>query len=49
LQAEKFDKHLQYIKNWVPELNSFDYSKPIVEHDFARRRALDAYGKALRL
>jgi deoxyribodipyrimidine photo-lyase len=49
LQTEKFDKDLQYIKKWVPELNSFDYPKPIVEHDFARKRALKAYGEALRI
>jgi deoxyribodipyrimidine photo-lyase len=49
LQAEKFDKDLRYIKKWIPELKSFDYPKPIVEHDFARKRALETYGKALRV
>jgi deoxyribodipyrimidine photo-lyase len=49
LQTEKFDNDLRYIKKWVPELNSFDYPKPIVEHDFARKRALEAYSKALRV
>jgi len=49
LQTEKFDKDLEYIKKWVSELNSLDYPKPIVEHDFARKRALDAYSKALRV
>ncbi|HVX25275.1 MAG TPA: deoxyribodipyrimidine photo-lyase [Parafilimonas sp.] len=45
-QAKKFDKDLKYIKKWVPELDSFDYPQPIVEHTFARQRALDAYTKA---
>lgn len=45
-QAQKFDKDLNYIKEWIPELDSFDYPQPIVEHDFARKRALEAYTKA---
>jgi deoxyribodipyrimidine photo-lyase len=48
LQTEKFDKQLEYIKKWVPELNSFDYPQPIVDHDFARKRVLDVYQKALK-
>lgn len=46
LQAQKFDKDLKYIRRWVPELDSFDYPQPIVEHDFARKRALEEYTKA---
>lgn len=45
-QTKKFDKDLKYIRKWVPELDSFDYPQPIVEHSFARKRALDAYTKA---
>jgi deoxyribodipyrimidine photo-lyase len=48
LQAEKFDKNLDYIKKWVPELNSFDYPQPIVQHEFARKRALEVYATALK-
>jgi deoxyribodipyrimidine photo-lyase len=48
LQTTKFDKSLAYINKWVPELNEFSYSKPIVEHEFARKRALEVYGKTLR-
>lgn len=48
LQTEKFDKDLEYIKRWVPELNSFGYPAPIVEHEFARKRALEAYAKAVK-
>lgn len=47
LQAEKFDKSLEYIKKWVPELNEFTYPQPMVDHDFARKRALEVFGKAL--
>lgn len=46
-QAQKFDNQLKYIKHWIPELSSFDYPKPIVEHTFARNRVLEAYKKAL--
>ena len=46
LQAKKFDKDLKYIRKWVPELDSFDYPQPIVEHEFARKRALEEYTKA---
>jgi deoxyribodipyrimidine photo-lyase len=45
-QTKKFDENLSYIKKWVPELNSFDYPQPIVEHEFARKRALEIYAKA---
>ena len=48
LQTEKFDKNLEYIKKWVPELNSFDYPQPIVNHEFARKRVLEVYQKALK-
>lgn len=48
LQTEKFDKDLQYIKKWIPELNSFDYPKPIVVHEDARKRCLEAYVKVLK-
>ena len=47
LQTEKFDKELKYIKKWIPELNSFEYPTPIVEHEFARNRCLETYKKAL--
>lgn len=48
LQTEKFDKELKYIKKWVKEFETIHYSIPIVEHSFARQRALDVYGKALK-
>lgn len=48
LQTEKFDKQLKYTQHWVPELNSFNYPKPIVPHDAARKRALEVYGSVLK-
>ena len=48
LQTQKFDKNLEYIKKWVPELNNLDYPQPIVVHEFARKRVLEVYQKALK-
>lgn len=48
-QTQKFDPELKYIKKWIPELNSFDYPKPIVEHTFARERVLKVYKEALEM
>jgi deoxyribodipyrimidine photo-lyase len=48
LQTQKFDSELKYIRKWVPEFEGFDYVKPIVEHDVARKRCLEVYGKALK-
>mgnify|MGYP000867318339 CR=1 FL=1 len=48
LQTEKFDKQLAYIRHWIPELDSFDYPAPIVDHEFARKRCLETYAKTLK-
>jgi deoxyribodipyrimidine photo-lyase len=42
-QLLKFDRQLEYVKKWVPEYGTVNYPKPIVEHRFARERALKAY------
>ncbi len=47
LQTRKFDKDLAYIKKWVPEFQEFSYPKPIVNHQEARQRCLEAYKEAL--
>ncbi len=47
LQTKKFDPDLKYIKKWVPEFEDKNYPNPIVDHKFARERALAAYKKAL--
>jgi deoxyribodipyrimidine photo-lyase len=47
LQQEKFDKNFEYIKKWVPEYGTKDYPEPIVEHKFARDRAISRYKEAL--
>jgi deoxyribodipyrimidine photo-lyase len=42
-QLKKFDKDYKYVRKWIPEFDSFEYPDPIVEHKFARERALKAY------
>jgi deoxyribodipyrimidine photo-lyase len=46
-QTEKFDKDFLYIKKWVPEFGTSSYSKPMVDHKFARVRAIETYKTAL--
>jgi deoxyribodipyrimidine photo-lyase len=46
-QQKKFDPDFIYIKRWVPEFGTNDYAEPMVEHKFARERALKAYKKGL--
>lgn len=46
-QIKKFDKDLKYIKKWIPELETFDYPKPIVDHKMARERCLTVFKEAV--
>lgn len=46
-QTKRFDQTHAYIKKWVTELDSFDYPTPIVEHSFARERALKTFKQGL--
>lgn len=47
-QVKKFDKELKYINKWVPEHQELTYIKPIVEHKFARERAISTYKTGLK-
>ncbi|WP_413291308.1 cryptochrome/photolyase family protein [Bdellovibrio sp. HCB337] len=47
-QLERFDKKGDYIRKWIPELGTSRYPKPIVDHVFARQRALKAFQSALK-
>lgn len=48
LQTEKFDKAGEYIKRWLPDFGTDAYPAPVVEHRFARERALRVYNMALK-
>ena len=45
-QTRKFDPELKYIKTWISDYKP-GYLEPIVDHDFARKRALEVYKKSL--
>jgi deoxyribodipyrimidine photo-lyase len=48
LQTKRFDPNANYIRKWVPEYNSLSYiNSGIVSHEFARKRCLETYKKAL--
>ncbi len=46
-QTLKFDAQLKYIRKWVPEFQELTYTRPIVEHKWARERALARYKEGL--
>ncbi len=46
-QAEKFDPQNIYIKKWIPEFGTKQYSQPILEHAYARQRCLETYKASL--
>ena len=43
LQQKRFDPDFVYIKKWVPEYETEEYPKEIIEHRFAYQRALAFY------
>ncbi|MDP3468203.1 MAG: deoxyribodipyrimidine photo-lyase [Daejeonella sp.] len=45
-QTLKFDPKLIYIKTWIRDFK-MDYMMPIVQHEFARKRALETYKRAV--
>ena len=46
-QMQKFDPNLAYIKKWIPEYDTSSYPAPIVDHKFARERAIRTYKSAV--
>lgn len=43
VQLKKFDRDLDYVKRWIPEFGTAEYHGPMIDHSFARKRALDTY------
>ncbi|MDZ7369564.1 MAG: DNA photolyase family protein [candidate division KSB1 bacterium] len=46
LQRQRFDPKDDFIRQWVPEFGTPSYPAPIVDHDFARRRAIQVFAEA---
>ena len=46
-QLKKFDKDLIYVRKWIEDFDELTYPKPMVEHKFARERAIATYKNAL--
>lgn len=47
IQQKKFDPEGDYVRRWVPESGTIVYARPVVEHAFARDRAIQTYKKGL--
>jgi deoxyribodipyrimidine photo-lyase len=47
LQTKKFDPEHTYIRKWVPEYQELNYPKPMIDHEFARKRCLEVYKRGL--
>lgn len=47
-QLDKFDKKREYVRQWLPEYGKSTYPLPVVDHAFARQRALQHYKSALK-
>ena len=46
-QQTKFDKSYKYVKKWIPEFAEDEYLDYVVDHKYARERALQCYKSAL--
>lgn len=42
-QLKKFDPQAEYVRKWIPELDTLEYPEPMVDHKYARQRCLESY------
>ena len=47
-QLDTYDPEQEYVKRWLPEMGTAAYPAPIVEHKFARERAISTLRTAYR-
>ncbi len=47
-QQKKFDPDFVYVKRWVHEFGTNNYSQPVVDHKMARHRALERFKSGVR-
>jgi deoxyribodipyrimidine photo-lyase len=48
IQQKKFDPDNLYIEKWAGDFKNPEYPKPVIDHDFARRRAIETYKTGIR-
>ena len=46
-QTQKFDPDMAYIRTWIPEIDTPHYPQRMVDHDLARKRAVEKYKEGL--
>jgi len=47
IQQNKFDPLMKYTQKWIKNIDKDTYPLPIVNHDFARKRAIEVYKMGL--
>jgi len=47
-QQKKFDPAMEYTRKWIEDTDKSTYTQKIVDHDFARQRAVDTYKAGIR-
>ncbi len=47
-QQKRFDSKEEYIRKWIPEFGKASYPGKIVDHDFARERAIQTYRSGIK-
>jgi deoxyribodipyrimidine photo-lyase len=47
VQLMKYDRDLKYVRKWIHEFGKSSYPEPMIEHNSARLRAIEAYRKSL--
>ncbi len=49
VQQQKFDPCLEYTIKWLPDVNRPGYPEMVVEHSYARKRAIETYKERIML
>jgi len=47
-QQKKFDPQYEYILKWIPEFGKTSYPDKMIDHNFARQRAIETYKKGIK-
>lgn len=47
-EQKKFDRDNKYFEKWVEDFLKPGYPEPVIDHDFARRRAIEVYESGIK-